>query len=269
MDRKNNRIFATAVLLAASAWLSVADAGACLGAGPARRCAPDAAPVSAAKAPAPTAASAPGADVRVAPIHTTPDGQSYGRWAAQWWQWVLGVPATSNPLADTDGSHCAERQVGDVWFLAGALAGAGSVVRTCTVPARKALFFPLINNFMGAFLSDPPEQRTDAFMRAAAACKDPVTIEAWIDDKAINKPTGYFTGAKGSPSPLFNVQLPPGNLFGLDETVVPELVFSPSAEEGYYLFVQELAAGNHRIRWLATGCTEGNVQDITYYLKVQ
>jgi hypothetical protein len=34
--------------------------------------------------------------------------------------------------------------------------------------------------------------------------------------------------------PFFNVQMPPGNVFGVDETVVPELVLSPSAEQGYY-----------------------------------
>ena len=46
-------------------------------------------------------------------------GQTYGRWAAEWWQWALGVPGAVNPLTDTTGEHCAQRQVDKVWFLAG------------------------------------------------------------------------------------------------------------------------------------------------------
>jgi hypothetical protein len=63
------------------------------------------------------------------------------------------------------------------------------------------------------------------------------------------------------------VQLPPGNLFGFDETTVPVLVLSPSAEQGYYLSCDRYLAEPRpfdgwrwmHFRWL---------QDITYHLKV-
>ena len=58
---------------------------------------------------------------RIAPIHTKPAGQTYGRWATEWWQWALGVPAAVNPLTDTTGEHCTQRQVDQVWFLAGSI----------------------------------------------------------------------------------------------------------------------------------------------------
>jgi hypothetical protein len=203
---------------------------------------------------------------RIAPIHTKPAGQTYGRWAAEWWQWALGVPAAVNPLTDTTGEHCAQRQVDDVWFLAGSFS-TEPVVRTCEVPAGKSLFFPLINNFFGAFLNDPPEERTEAFVRAEASCTEPAQISVRVDDFEVPKPTRFFTGASGSPSPFFNVQLPPGNLVG-DENTVPELLLSPSAEQGYYLFVRPLRAGPHTIRWRASGCTPGNSQDITFRLTV-
>jgi hypothetical protein len=51
---------------------------------------------------------------RIAPIHTKPAGQTYGRWAAEWWQWALGIPGAVNPLTDTTGQHCAQRQVDEV-----------------------------------------------------------------------------------------------------------------------------------------------------------
>jgi hypothetical protein len=43
---------------------------------------------------------------RLAPIHTKPAGQTYGRWAAEWWQWALGIPGAVNPLTDPTGAHC-------------------------------------------------------------------------------------------------------------------------------------------------------------------
>jgi hypothetical protein len=202
----------------------------------------------------------------IAPIWTKPGGQTYGRWAAEWWQWALGVPAAVNPILDTTGKDCAQRQVDKVWFLAGSFSS-DPVVRACEVPAGKSLFFPLINNFSGAFLNDRPEERTEEFVREAGSCTEPVEISVKIDGFKVLKPTRFFTGASGSQSPFFNVQLPPGNLVG-DETMVPELVLSPSAEQGYYLFVRPLRPGTHTIRWTASGCTPGGSQDITYNLTV-
>jgi hypothetical protein len=203
----------------------------------------------------------------IAPIGTRPEGQTYGRWAAEWWQWALGIPAAVNPLTDTTGEDCAQRQVDTVWFLAGSVSS-DPVVRNCEIPAGKSLFFPLINTFYGAFLNDTPETRTEEFVREAGSCTDPAQISLKIDGFEIRRPTRFFTGASGSQSPIFNVQLPPGNLFGADETTVPELVLSPSAEQGYYLFVRPLSPGTHTMRWIASGCTPGASQDITYHLRV-
>jgi hypothetical protein len=217
----------------------------------------------------------------IAGIQTKPEGQTYGRWAAEWWQWALGIPGDVNPVTDTTGEHCAQRQVDKVWFLAGGLP-TDTVIRTCEIPEGKSLFFPLINTFSGAFLNDPAEMRTEEFLREDARCTVAAEISVEIDGFKVPRPTRFFTGASGSQSPIFNVQLPPGNLVGAvpvasgspDETVVPELVLTPSAEQGYYLFVRPLSPGTHTIRWIASGCTklelEGivNSQDITYHLKV-
>jgi hypothetical protein len=205
---------------------------------------------------------------RIAPILSKPDGQTYGRWAAEWWQWALGVPAVTNPVLDVTGEHCGRRQVDDTWFLAGSF-GSDPVVRECTIPEGKALFFPLVNSFSGAFLNDPPEERTEEFVRQDAACAFPVELFAEVDGREIRRLRRFFTGESGSQSPIFNVQLPPGNVTGLGEDVIPELVLSPSAEQGYYLFVRPLSAGGHTVRWLAEGCQAPNfVQDITYHLTI-
>ena len=33
---------------------------------------------------------------RIARIDAKPQGQTYGRWAAEWWQWALGIPNAVN-----------------------------------------------------------------------------------------------------------------------------------------------------------------------------
>lgn len=203
---------------------------------------------------------------RIAPIWTMPAGQTYGRWAAEWWQWVLGIPSAVNPLMDTTGEHCAQRQVDEVWFLAGS--GAGPVVRACEVPAGKSLFFPLINTFYGAFLNDDPATRTEEFIRTAGSCSEPAQISVKIDGVNVVKPARFFTGSSGSQSPFFNVQLPPHNLFGLEDDTAFELALSPNAEQGYYLFVQPMRPGTHTLQWSASGCTPGNSQEVTYNLTV-
>ncbi len=202
----------------------------------------------------------------IVPINSRPAGQSYGRWAATWWKWVLGIPAAANPLIDTTGELCAQGQEDRVWFLAGSIVGPGQTNRSCTVPHGKALFFPLVNNFYGAFLNDPPEQRTEAFVRASARCTVPAYISASIDGSPIPNPTDFFTGRRGSQSPIFTVHLPPGSLFGDD---ILRMKLTPSAEQGYYLFVRPLSPGKHTIRWTASGCTPENSQDITYHLTVK
>jgi hypothetical protein len=154
----------------------------------------------------------------IASIDSKPAGQSYARWAAEWWQWVLGIPAATNPFADKTGENCTQRQVGDVWFLAGSMAS-DTVTRNCNIPAGKSLFFPLTNQFSGAFLNDPPDKRTDAYNRAAASCNVPAQITVRIDDFNVPNPTQYFTGESGSQSPIFNVQFPPTTCLNFTTTI--------------------------------------------------
>lgn len=92
---------------------------------------------------------ATGSEPAVFAPNETYAGRSQGEWAASWWIWAFSIPDEVNPLRDPKGGLCAMGQQGGVWFLAGALSG-GKVNRTCTVPAGKAIFLPLINTvFIG------------------------------------------------------------------------------------------------------------------------
>jgi hypothetical protein len=211
-----------------------------------------------------------GTNPGIAPTQSKPHGKSYSEWAAAWWQWALETPASVNPVLDLTGEHCAEGQTGRVWFLAGASFGSGSAERSCTVPAGTALFLPLINAFYGAFLDDPPETRTEEFLRAQVECHD-VVLSAAIDGSEVNNPLQYF-----EESPLFDVELPEDNVFGVGEDDIPELLLSPSVDAGYYLFLQPLPPGEHTIHWEASqSCpldddfTQDFTQEVTYHITVK
>lgn len=201
---------------------------------------------------------------RVAAIGSTPGGQTYGRWAAEWWQWVLSLPAATNPIVDTTGANCALGQIDKVWFLAGS-GGNESVSRSCTIPSGRSIFFPLINSVFVAFPDDPAREKTERFVRAHSQCTDVRFHEVTVDGVPVANPAQYFTGPSGSPSPLFNALVPGDNFFGLPAGTMT----SPDGEQGYYLFLWPLSPGRHTIRWLVTGCTPGAVQDLTYHLTVR
>jgi hypothetical protein len=199
----------------------------------------------------------------IAPIQSHPHGKTYGQWAALWWQWALETPASQNPVTDTTGAYCAVNQSGKVWFLAGSF-GSGAVSRSCTVPPGTALFFPLANSFYGAFLTDPPEQRAEAFLRSQVTCIEGAPVSASIDGHPVASPQRYL-----ETSSLFDIVLPEDNVYGVTEADVPDLTLSPSVDEGYYLFVQPLPPGQHQIKFSVAASSACAVPlDVTYNLTV-
>src|SRR5512139_231466 len=80
------------------------------------------------------------------PPNSNAYGMGYAELTAGWLEWLLAIPNATSPLFDTDGSDAAVGQSGNVWFLVGNASG-GDTERTVTVPAGKALFFPIVNFF--------------------------------------------------------------------------------------------------------------------------
>src|SRR3954454_17491268 len=116
-------------------------------------------------------ASAAGAAPTYAPPPpATPHLNSYSTWGALWSTWAYGTPAANNPVLDTTGANCAVNQpVPGTFFLAGTFDGS-TVMRTCTVPVGTSFLIPLLNANYFAQQSDPPEQRTEAFVRSQVTC---------------------------------------------------------------------------------------------------
>jgi hypothetical protein len=205
-------------------------------------------------------ASASAAPVYAPPPPTAPHLKSYSQWGALWWTWAFGTPATNNPVLDTTGEHCAVGQlVPGTFFLAGTLDGT-AVSRTCTVPVGDAFLIPILNKSYFAQQTDPPEQRTEDFVRAQVTCVETnPTLGLTVDGVAIANPKNLL-----EKSVLFSLSLPADNVFG-----VPAQVLSPSVDEGYYAFVEPLSAGSHSVHITSTSAACGTLQDSTYKLIVQ
>jgi hypothetical protein len=206
--------------------------------------------------------------------------KSYGYLSAVWWQQVFRIPAATNPLLDTTGAHCADGQRGPVFFLHG-FAGAGSVERNCTVPKRKALFFPLVNAFdlhipcpnPACDENTTPQGVWDELHGAFNFRVD--SLYARVDGVAVpnlDPASNRYRGCAG-PDPAcgprsFPIRLPADNLLSqFAGGTLPPGVYSPTVADGFYLLLAPLRPGRHELEFGGTG--SGGAQDITYHLVVR
>ena len=211
---------------------------------------------------------------KILPIKSMPYGMSYGQWGDAWWQWAMSIPADMNPVMDTTGEFAAVGQSGPVWFLAGTYGGGVPTERTVTIPAGKALFFPIYNwlwiNF--PLLGDNPwSAEQEAYIRAWLAeqmdAVEPGDLACEIDGRPVAKILSYRCSTP--PGEAFMVDLPendPWGLVGLEDVngdIIQPGLYGPSIQDGIYLMVTPLTAGQHTIHFSAAGAL-----DVTYHLTV-
>jgi hypothetical protein len=194
------------------------------------------------------------------PPPAAPHLKPYSDWGAIWSQWAYGTPAADNPVLDTTGANCAVGQpVPGTFFLAGTFDGS-TVMRTCTTPVGDAFLIPILNAAAFAQQTDPPDQRTESFVRSEIACIDtPPTLSLTVDGVPLANPQSLLEH-----SVVFSVNLPAGNVFG-----VPAQLLNPSVDAGYYAFLEPLSAGSHNIHITASSSACGATQDATYNIIVQ
>jgi hypothetical protein len=214
---------------------------------------------------------------RIAPPNSRPYGLSYGEWGAEWWKWALGIPAgenfDENPILDPTGEFADVDQSGPVWFLAGNFGG--TTQRTVTVPAGKALFFPLANNVFWA-----PDDLAFAAQVAESLGIDP---EDLTDEELIRLLVNFATDAAsdlsltidGVPmqdlvryraeSPAFHIE----DTDLLDDLEVPISADNLAVADGYWIMLAPLPVGEHTIHFTADGPVFGPFAlDVTYHITV-
>jgi hypothetical protein len=189
-------------------------------------------------------------------------GNTYGEWSAVWWKWYMELPLAGHP-ANGPGFDVSEGQSGHVWFL-----GAnplGTVERTFTIPAGKALFIGLLN-----------AEASDLEGLGATEAERRATAE-WFADHivglscSIDGVTVANIGSYRVQSPEFSFTAPTPWIFGA--TGGPGV----SVADGYFIMVAPLSAGTHTIHYAGSfhftlaedGFDLDLPYDITYHVTVK
>lgn len=188
---------------------------------------------------------------------------------AQWWQWVLGIPSSDNPLFDETGEDAAVDQPyrgNKVFFLCGVLNVSGSAERTITVPEGTSFYFPLLNLVWGNSAGGGHRMRgggTDLTVPQMYALLDELINE--VDYVYVTVDGEDLTAfAKRVTSPPFTIRLPSDNVFG-----APAGVYSPAASDGYWFYLPPLSKGTHTVEFGGSAMDGGFVLDITYHITVE
>ena len=182
-------------------------------------------------------------------------------WYAQdWWQWAFSMPADQSPVRDPDGRLCGVNQQEPVWYLAGGF-GTARIRRSCTIPADRYIFFPIINTVV---TTAPGQTRTCDEVRAEATQNNDRYVYLNLKLDGVQFPN------------LQRTRIRPAACFDLAGRTAPDLEprpFFPSATDGYWVMLAPLPPGDHRLEFRAFYTNPGSpggdaVQNISYDLVV-
>lgn len=201
----------------------------------------------------------------VFPANAHPYGQSYGEWGLAWWEWAFSFDCATNPITDPDGSLQGQGQSGPVYFLAGT--GGTPAVRSVTIPAGKAVFFPLIciiNDYPcpDETFQPAPGQTLEEFLveGANAFIGSTTSLSATLDGVALTNLTDY-RGSTGLVSFTGNADL--SNCLDGCITGTPQ----DAVSDGYWLMLKPLSPGQHTLHFNAAS-SYGFSLDVTYTITV-
>jgi len=201
-----------------------------------------------------TAAGPEPAVPEVLPPHSTLNGKTLGDWGAEWWQWAYSFNRDYSPVEDDTGRLCSLGQAGDVWFLAGSYA-TRPVVRECTIPQGKYLFFPIIN-FIAHPTPGKPESCRMAAKRAARMVDEPGGLFLRIDGVEITSLRSHREAGGNCFDPFAKI----GNV------EKPSWGY-PAASDGYWVALKPPPPGTHILQF--GGRLATFQQNITYKIHVQ
>jgi hypothetical protein len=165
-------------------------------------------------------------------------GLTINQWTAVWWQYVMSFPASTNPLSNTTGADCADRQFGPVFFLVGTTGGL-AVRDDCVVPANKSILFPIIN-----VISAVPEDGSNASdLKAVVTAYMDTTdlVEASVDHVALKKLYKDYR----FPSPIFSFYGATPGIFSPYYEGFRKIAFS----DGWWVMLYPLSPGQHTIHF--------------------
>ena len=167
--------------------------------------------------------------------------KDYEQLSAAWWEWAMEQPMTSpsgatHPFVDAPTFEVTEGQSGRIWNLASPF---GTMTRSCSIPAGKALFVGMLNaeaSDLEGLGATKAERRTNAKWQADHIV--PSSLSATIDGVSVKNITSFR-----ALSPQFDFNAPTPWIFGATGGL------GLAVADGYYLLIAPPSAGPHRIHY--------------------
>jgi len=166
-------------------------------------------------------------------------GKTYPEWAAEFWQWMLGLPLEGHPVVDDGLFDFSAGQSGKVWFWA---SPEGTITREVTLPEGKAFLLSL-RDVDTSSLEEPPffgateeQQRSNSVWFADHI----VDVFCTVDGIPIDLTGFRFV------TPQFEFTAPTPFIFGATGGT------GTAVGDGYFLIFPSLPKGRHTIHYGGT-----------------
>jgi hypothetical protein len=188
--------------------------------------------------------------------HDKPYGKTYGSWTVHWWQWILGIPKSINPVLDRTGEYTTMNQQNrDVFFLAGKLAEEKSSLpqRYCSVSTEKSILVPVINCESNPLENPKLKTHKDIVDRVREDEDTIVRHQCYLDGRRIEP-----VRIKSDPE-IFEVRLVGDNLFNVKGGGTTR-----ASADGYWAFLKPLPKGEHNISFQGS-CENGRLHSGAIY----
>ena len=174
---------------------------------------------------------------------------------AKWWQYLLSVPPSTNPILDDN--PCDSQQKGPFFYLVGTFGG--SAERNCTIHQGKSIFFPVVNVFATFDKNDPA---VDTIAKLRKFVTDNINqahdLQASLDGVNINLDNAR---AQSSPFPL---KVPKDNILGGPEIAGTYLAIA----DGYWVGLKPLSVGEHTIHFFGK-LQNSDIGPVTYHITIK
>jgi hypothetical protein len=196
-----------------------------------------------------------------------PYGKTFQQWTIDWSKYVMSFECGINPLFDETGEDALNSQYGPVVFLTGTIGG--TATRIVTIGKDKSVLFPVINVINDypcpdALFKPDKGQSVESFLIEGArkVIDQAQNLQVTLDGVPIKitKANRYstrifhFTGSKD----LVNC---------LDPCVTG--FTQPAVSDGYWIMLNKLRPGQHKLHFHGEIPVSGFVVDVTYLLIVK
>jgi hypothetical protein len=155
---------------------------------------------------------------------------------AQWWQWILSIPADENPATDTTGEDCSKGDFGDIFFLVGTFGG--NAERECTITEGQDILIPIVNTI--CIKTEPTDTRDSLLATCTEITDQTKNLKLRIDGKYVRNLESY----RVTNSELFTFEL-------VENSIFEPFGLSPGSyvavADGYWVLIEDLPAGEHDI----------------------